>query len=94
MRYLGWFLKIALFVLLFGFALKNTEMVAVHGYLGYQWQAPLVLILLIFFALGVTIGLAAGAAAFLRQQRRIVQLRRQLRDSEKEPEQSASVVQS
>lgn len=86
MRYLGWLLKILLFLLLFGFALKNTDMVAVRGYLGYEWQAPLVLILLIFFALGIAIGLAASAAAFFRQQRRIAALRRQLRASEKTPE--------
>jgi putative membrane protein len=78
MRYLGWILKIALFLLLFGFALKNTETVLVRGYLGYEWQLPLVLILLIFFALGIAIGLAAAAAAFFRQQRRIVSLKRQL----------------
>ena len=83
MRTLGWIFKIALFLVLFGFALKNTETVLVRGYLGYQWHLPLVLILLIFFALGTAIGLAAGAAAFLRQQRRIVSLKRQLNASEK-----------
>jgi lipopolysaccharide assembly protein A len=92
MRYLGWLLKIALFILLFGFALKNTDTVAVHGYLGYDWQAPLVLVLLIFFALGVAIGLAASAAALFRQQRRIVQLKSQLRTAEKLPEQSKEVA--
>ncbi|MGH8727218.1 MAG: lipopolysaccharide assembly protein LapA domain-containing protein [Burkholderiales bacterium] len=91
MRAVSWILKIALFLLLFGFALKNTGMVAVHGYLGYEWQAPLILILLIFFALGIGIGLAAGAAAFFRQQRRIAELRRQLRTSDK-TEQSTAVV--
>lgn len=94
MRYLSWILKIVLFLLLFGFALKNTGMVSVHGYLGYQWQVPLILILLVFFALGVAIGLAAGAAAFFRQQRRIVELRRQTRTSEKAPEQPVVVRQS
>jgi uncharacterized integral membrane protein len=83
MRVLGWILKIALFLLLFGFALKNTETVLVRGYLGYQWHLPLVLILLIFFALGTAIGLAAGAAAFFRQQRRILSLKRQLSASDK-----------
>jgi lipopolysaccharide assembly protein A len=92
MRYFGWLLKIVLFLLLFGFALKNTGSVPVHGYLGYEWNAPLVLILLIFFSLGVAIGLAAGAAAFFRQQRRIVQLKRQLRGMEQTPEQTTEVA--
>jgi putative membrane protein len=55
MRYLMWFLRIALFLVLLGFTVKNAETVTVHYYFGYQWQAPLILIILLFFDLGLAI---------------------------------------
>ena len=48
MRYLGWVVKGFLFILLLGFAVKNSDVVTLTYYLGYQWQAPLVLIILMF----------------------------------------------
>ena len=47
MRYFLWILKFALFVVVLSFAVKNTETVAVRYYLGLEWQAPLVLVLLV-----------------------------------------------
>jgi len=78
MRFLLWTLKLALFLLVLSFAVKNTDIVAVRYYLGYQWQAPLVLVLLAFFCLGVLVGIAASLAHMLRQRRDIVALRREL----------------
>ena len=49
MRYLMWFLRIALFLVLLGFTVKNAETVTVHYYFGYEWQAPLILIILLSF---------------------------------------------
>ena len=59
MRYLLWLAKFALLVLILSFAVKNTETVAVRYYLGQEWQAPLVLVLLTFFCLGVAVGIMA-----------------------------------
>ena len=56
MRYLSWALRILLFLLLFGFALKNTNPVTVRFYLGSQWEAPLALVLLVFFGVGAVAG--------------------------------------
>ena len=78
MRFFLWVLKLALFLLVLSFAVKNTDMVAVRYYLGYQWQAPLVLVLLAFFCLGVLVGIAASLAHMLRQRRDIVALRREM----------------
>ena len=78
MRFFLWMLKLALFLLVLSFAVKNTDMVAVRYYLGYQWQAPLVLVLLVFFCLGVVVGIAASLAQMLRQRRALVALRREL----------------
>jgi uncharacterized integral membrane protein len=79
MRILVWILRLAVFVLILGFAAKNTQPVLVRFYLGNQWEAPLAFVLLVSFALGVAAGLAASVGNVLRQRREVVQLRKQLR---------------
>ncbi len=76
MRYLFWILRLTLFLLLFGFALKNNEPAVLHYYLGYQWNAPLALILLVFFTLGIGAGLMTSLATIFRQRREIAQLKK------------------
>ena len=83
MRYLLWPLKFALFVLILSFAVKNTDPVWVRYYLGYEWQAPLVLVLLVFFCLGAVVGVVANLAHLFRQRREIVALKRELRAQER-----------
>ena len=41
MRYVAWILKFLLFVLVLTFAVRNTEMVTVRYFLGWEWQSPL-----------------------------------------------------
>ena len=79
MRYLSWLLGFVLFLLALGFAVKNSDTVVVHYYLGYQWQASLVLVLLIFFIVGVAIGVAASLGFIFRQRREIFFLKREMR---------------
>lgn len=79
MRYLAWFFRIVVFLLLFGFAIKNTDTATLRYFYGYEWQAPLVLILLVFFGAGVAVGMAACAGAIFRQRREISGLKRELR---------------
>ena len=76
MRPFALLLKISLFLLFLGFAVKNSEPVTVHYLLGWQWQAPLSLILLIVFALGLLLGLLACAWQLLRDRRELAQLRK------------------
>lgn len=83
MRYVAWIFKLALFLLVLSFAVKNTEIVTVRYYLGYEWQAPLVLVLLVVFCLGAAVGVAAGLGGLLRRQREISALRRELRSQER-----------
>lgn len=66
MRYVGWILKALLFLLLLGFAVKNTAPVVVRYYLGHEWQAPLVFVLLVTFALGVAVGILASLSRVSR----------------------------
>ncbi len=76
MRYLGWLLKGALFILLLGFAARNSDVVTLRYYLGYEWQAPLVLVILVFFVAGAAVGVAACMGYLFRQRRELVAFRK------------------
>jgi lipopolysaccharide assembly protein A len=78
MRYVMGLLKIALFVVVLTFAAKNTAPVSVRYYLGSQWDAPLILVLFVFFVLGAVFGIVAGLAHVFRQRREIAALKREL----------------
>lgn len=78
MNALAWVLKIALFVLVLTFAVRNTDPVTVRYYLGGEWQTPLILALLIAFCAGVAGGLMAALAQLVRQRREIAALKREL----------------
>lgn len=56
MKYLTWLLKAAIFFTLFAFALNNQQDVTVNFFFGYLWRAPLVLVVLAAFALGLAVG--------------------------------------
>ena len=56
MKYFLWLLKAAIFFTLFAFALNNQQDATVHFFFGTQWRAPLVLVVLSAFALGVVVG--------------------------------------
>jgi len=81
MRVLSWILRIVLFLALFLFALKNTDAVSLRLYFDQVWQAPLILVLLVFFAAGAAMGVLATLATVFRQRREIAQLRRELRSA-------------
>ena len=76
MRYLSWIAKLALFLLLLGFALKNTEPVALRYFLGQEWRAPLSLVLLLFFCAGAALGVAAAFGVAWRLRRELEAQRR------------------
>ena len=79
MRYVAWFLKLALFALVVVFLAKNAEPVTVRYYLGNEWQAPLFLVLSIAFLAGVLLGIVASLGQVIRQRRELAALRRELR---------------
>ncbi|MCX7207025.1 MAG: lipopolysaccharide assembly protein LapA domain-containing protein [Proteobacteria bacterium] len=79
MRYLFWLIKFLLFVILFGFAMHNADPVVLKFFLGYFWQAPLALLLLVFFVVGVVFGLLAAFSKIIRLRREVVSLKKELR---------------
>ena len=76
MRVLTWAIRIALFVVLLAFAARNTDPVVLRFYFDLAWQAPLVALLLAFFAAGALLGLLAMCGTYLAQRREITRLRR------------------
>ena len=53
---LQWTLKAAIFFTLFAFALNNQEDILVHFFFGAAWRAPLIVVVLSVFVLGVAVG--------------------------------------
>ena len=79
MRTVTWTVRITLFVLLLAFAARNTAPVTLRFWFDQDWQAPLVLLLLAFFAAGALLGVTSALGALLRQRREILRLRRESR---------------
>ena len=79
MRVFYLLLKVTVFLLLLGFAARNTDNVVVHVFPGLDWQAPLVFVLLVFFCIGIGIGLVASLVIIARQRGEILGLKRELR---------------
>jgi len=79
MRYLNWFLRIVLFIMLLGFAVKNDQPITLRYFFGYEWQSSLVIVLLVFFAAGAAVGILAMFANLLQQRREISILKRDIR---------------
>jgi|JFJP01.1.fsa_nt_gi uncharacterized integral membrane protein len=78
-------IKIVLFLLLLGFAALNSDSVTLRYFLGLQWQAPLSLVLLAAFAVGLLIGLLGCSLRLLRSQRELRALRLQINNSQSKP---------
>ena len=78
MLYLNWLLRATMFVVLLGFAVKNDQPVILHYFFGYEWHASLVVVLLLFFAAGVLLGLFSALSKIFWQRREISQLKGEL----------------
>jgi uncharacterized integral membrane protein len=75
MRLLLWLVRGLLFVLLLGLAIKNSGEVGLRFFFDAQWQAPLSLVILSVFAVGVVAGLIAMLPTWARQRRQLAKLR-------------------
>ncbi|MFC7421690.1 lipopolysaccharide assembly LapA domain-containing protein [Iodobacter arcticus] len=59
--------------------MHNAEPVVLKFFLGYFWQAPLALLLLVFFVIGAVFGLLAAFSKIIRLRREVVSLKKELR---------------
>ena len=78
MKYVLWVVKLALFAFMLTFALKNTDAVTLRYFLGHEWRAPLIFVLLVVFCVGAAVGLLSTLGQILRQRRQISALKREL----------------
>ena len=62
-------LKAAIFFTLFAFALNNQHDAVVHFFFGSTWSAPLVLVLLTVFVLGVAVGVMGMVPRWWKHRR-------------------------
>jgi len=81
MSLLRWIVIAVVFVVLLFVALQNAQTVTLQVFNLYSWQAPLVFVILIAFATGVTLGLLAGAIKIVRLKRQVNRLRREQRNA-------------
>lgn len=68
-RYLGLAARLLVFLLVLGFALKNGHSTIFYSYLGYVWQAPLIVMLGLAFVLGALTGVLALLPTLFRLRR-------------------------
>ena len=74
MRLLTWLLRAFIFFTLFAFALNNQQAVTVRWFFGFDWHAPLVIVVLLAFGMGCALGVLAMVPAWWRQRRAREQL--------------------
>ena len=73
MRFLSWLLRAAIFFLLFAFALNNQHEAQIKWFFGFEFRAPMVLMVLVVFAAGAVFGVLAMTPNWWRQRRRVRQ---------------------
>jgi putative membrane protein len=76
MQIVRWIVGAALFLALLFLSLQNNQLATLKFYGLWSWEAPLVFIVLIAFAIGVAAGLLAGVWRHTKLKRQIKQLTR------------------
>ncbi|NVM78790.1 putative integral membrane protein [Duganella sp. SG902] len=69
MKFISTLIGFIIFVLFFGFALKNSQEVDLQLFLHYELRGPLVLMLLGFFVAGAVLGVLALTPTVFRHRR-------------------------
>ena len=72
-----WTVRPIIFSILLVFSIRNTEPTILRFVLDYAWEAPLVIILLAFFAAGAILGMLSVVGVIYRQRREISRLKRE-----------------
>jgi uncharacterized integral membrane protein len=81
MKTVIWIVKLLLFFAALTFAVKNTDSVTVRYYLGVEWQAPLIFVILVVFCLGAIAGALVSLGPVIRLRREVSRLRKQVSSS-------------
>ena len=80
MRVISWIFRALLFLVALGFALTNQDIATLRffGASNFEWRAPMVVFLLIFFAAGTVLGLISVVPTLFRQRRQIGRLKKEV----------------
>jgi putative membrane protein len=85
MKILVWLLRLFILLVLVWFSVKNSEKVTLYAY-PYSWEAPLVLVILAFFAGGVMLGLLASLGSIYGLKREVGGLKKEIKARQKASE--------
>jgi uncharacterized integral membrane protein len=85
MKFFVWLIRVLDFVLLLVLALANTQSATLNFLAGYSWQAPLILIGLAFFVVGLLAGLLSSLPSLFRLRMENARLKRELRTARDAP---------
>ena len=85
MKFFVWLIRVLVFVLLLVLALANTQSATLNFLAGYFWQAPLILIGLAFFVVGLAAGLLSSLPSLFRLRMENARLKRELRTARDVP---------
>jgi uncharacterized integral membrane protein len=69
MRFFVWLFWAFIFFTLFAFALNNQQAATVRWFFGAQWQAPMVIVVLVAFAGGCAVGVLGMVPSWWRHRR-------------------------
>lgn len=83
MRAVLWACRIVIFLFLLAFALKNADPVSVRFFFDSAWQAPLIIIVLAFFAGGAALGVLSLLGTVFSLRREVSRLKRDAKQSAK-----------
>jgi putative membrane protein len=86
MKFISRILWAILFIVFFGFALKNTQEAALRFFFNYEVRGPLVLLLLAFFTGGAVLGILATMPTVFRHRRDLARYKKTIEAMQKENE--------
>jgi len=69
MRFFVWLFRAFIFFALFAFALNNQQEAAVRWFFGFEWRAPMVIVVLVAFAAGSAFGVLSMVPSWWRHRR-------------------------
>ncbi|MDR2990495.1 MAG: lipopolysaccharide assembly protein LapA domain-containing protein [Burkholderiaceae bacterium] len=68
LQWFKWIVRAAVFLVLLAFALNNQQEATLHLMFGHEWRAPMTLIVLAAFALGLVVGVLGMLPSWLRRR--------------------------
>jgi uncharacterized integral membrane protein len=77
MSFVRFVILAAVFIVLLFISLQNARTVELHFFNVATWEAPLVFVILVAFAVGVALGLLASTVQVVRLKRQLARVRRE-----------------